>query len=572
MMKNTIPAENSFFSKIEPPYIMTKSKEIDWHDTADILIVGLGGAGVACALQALELGQSVIALDRYAGGGATTASGGVIYAGGGTALQKEAHIEDSPENMYAYLKQETDQIVTPGTLRDFCQQSASTIDWMAQHGVKFCSTVWSHKTSYPAPQYFLYHSDNSLLKHYQKEAYPAARGHRGYVPIKQGRKATGLGGALFNPLLSSARKQGLKCHTYSEVRQLICDKAGCVIGVKAYQFQTAHTRRAYQKTRAKADRLLKFFPPSVPGSKFFMRRALKLLEKSRGLETQRQVLYLRARKGVLLSAGGFIFNRKMLTHYAPKYQYSFPLGTDGDNGAGIELGQSVGGAIDNMNRITAWRFINPPLAFARGMIVNQQSQRFINEMVYGATLGVEIVENHDGQAWLILDKALVRQALFEVRGKKALNFQKILARLNIYFGAKKAASIEALAQKTGLDPQKLHQQWQSYRTCAQGSKKDPFGKSRDDMAELDTAPFYAINVGLNARLLPCPSLTLGGLVINETSGQVMNTQNQPIKGLYAAGRNAIGIASWNYVSGLSIADGIYSGRRVACSLAAHTLA
>ena len=102
---------------------------------------------------------------------------------------------------------------------------------------------------------------------------------------------------------------------------------------------------------------------------------------------------------------------------------------------------------------------------------------------------------------------------------------------------------------------------------ASGQMPDPFHKTRDDTGPISTAPFYAINIGLKAKLFPCPSLTLGGLRVDETSGQVQDAQGQTVAGLYAAGRNAIGIASWNYVSGLSIADGIYSGRRAARAIA-----
>jgi 3-oxo-5alpha-steroid 4-dehydrogenase len=59
---------------------------------------------------------------------------------------------------------------------------------------------------------------------------------------------------------------------------------------------------------------------------------------------------------------------------------------------------------------------------------------------------------------------------------------------------------------------------------------------------------------------------LGGLSVNEKTGSVLNEESLPIKGLYAAGRNAVGVASWCYVSGLSIADCIYSGRRAATSI------
>ena len=69
-----------------------------------------------------------------------------------------------------------------------------------------------------------------------------------------------------------------------------------------------------------------------------------------------------------------------------------------------------------------------------------------------------------------------------------------------------------------------------------------------------------------ARLSPLPTLTLGGLEVDETTGNVINTQGETIKGLFAAGRSAVGVCSNIYVSGLSIADCIFSGRRVGKSL------
>ena len=441
---------------------------------------------------------------------------------------------------------------------------------MQDHGVDFRSDYWPKKTSYPAPEYFLYHSDNSLIESYKVKAAPAARGHRGYVPIAQGRKALNLGGALFNPLREKAIDLGLKIKTYSEARQLLVDQSGMVIGVKILKFSDDETQKKYQALRKKAQRLLTIYPPVLPGFSYFMRKSMKILAQASALETHRTTEYIRADKAVLLSAGGFVFNRKMMKQYAPKYRRSFPLGTEGDNGAGIRLGQTAGGAIGNMDRATAWRFINPPLSFARGMIVNTDGKRFINEMVYGATLGVEMAENQDGKAWLILDKSLIKQALRDVSGKKALAFQKALAQLNVYFGSTKAKTIEELGQKMGIDSASLRQTFDEYNAASKESGNDAYGKAPDDLSPLIKPPYYAIDIGLTAKLFPCPALTLGGLRVEETSGQVLDDEGQVITGLYAAGRNAIGVASWNYVSGLSIADGVFSGRRAARAIAKAT--
>ena len=131
--------------------------------------------------------------------------------------------------------------------------------------------------------------------------------------------------------------------------------------------------------------------------------------------------------GVCLSTGGFIFNRSMVKEHAPKYYDGMPLGTPNDQGSGIRLGQSVGGKTDHMDRVTAWRFLNPPLAFAQGMVVNKNGQRFCNEMVYGATLGDAMCEENEGKAYLVVDAALFDEA--KKQSSEALPFQRDMARM-----------------------------------------------------------------------------------------------------------------------------------------------
>src|SRR5262245_24701075 len=82
-----------------------------WDESCDLLVVGFGGSGVCAALEAVGRGLSVLALDRFAGGGATARSGGVVYAGGGTPYQKRAGYNDSPEAMFTYLREEVGDAV-----------------------------------------------------------------------------------------------------------------------------------------------------------------------------------------------------------------------------------------------------------------------------------------------------------------------------------------------------------------------------------------------------------------------------------------------------------------------------
>lgn len=57
------------------------------------------------------------------------------------------------------------------------------------------------------------------------------------------------------------------------------------------------------------------------------------------------------------------------------------------------------------------------------------------------------------------------------------------------------------------------------------------------------------------------TMSLGGLKVDEETGAVLREDGLPIKGLYAAGRAAVGICSQGYFSGMALADGSFSGRR-----------
>ena len=113
---------------------------------------------------------------------------------------------------------------------------------------------------------------------------------------------------------------------------------------------------------------------------------------------------------MVLSAGGFILNSAMVEHYAPLYVRGLPNGTLGDTGSGIRLGQSAGGAVGSMDRVTGWCMINPPAAWPRGIVVNKHGARICHEGVYGSTLGDAVAHSPDGAAYLIIDEALYRES------------------------------------------------------------------------------------------------------------------------------------------------------------------
>jgi 3-oxo-5alpha-steroid 4-dehydrogenase len=552
---------------IESPLIVDPENH-PWDDAADLVVVGLGGAGVAAATEALEHGASVIALDNYGLGGSTAANGGVFYAGGGTAIQREADEIDTPEEMFNYLRIEVGGVVEDSTLRRFCNESVETVDWLLKHGAKLSSAVCKDKTSYPPLDKFLYHSDSSLAAPYAKHAKPAARGHRGFTT--NGKKAWGLGGAIYDPLRAAALRLGMRFSAHAQATQLAVDVSGRVIGVKALVIPAnSEASASYAKYIAAGSKWMGLLPPSFPLAGLTQAIGQRYLAKAKQIESKHRVArWYRARHGVLLSTGGFVMNRTMVAELAPKYLSGMPLGTLGDTGTGIGMGVSAGGSLGLAERVSAWRFINPPLAWARGALVNAQGARFVNEMLYGASIGDAMVERNDGKAWIILDARLRREAKLQAKDPQTVPFQRDVAMMNLRMNAKKAPTLDALADRIGFDRATLAATIASYNRAARGEIDDAFEKRRSECAEIAEAPFYAIDASIDSRWLPLPTMTVGGLRVDELSGRVKRDDGSCIAGLYAAGRTAVGICSNIYVSGLSYADCVFSGRRVARDIAA----
>ena len=555
-------------SPVEAPLAIDAADARQWDDTADLIVVGLGGAGVAAALEAAEQGVSVLALDRYEGGGSSAANGGVYYAGGGTRIQREAGVEDNAEEMFKYLSIEAQGAVTEETLRRFCNESAATVDWLLAHGALLSSSgVFGKKVSYPPLKYHLYHPDNSLVPAYAARARPAARGHRTAVDNRG--KAWGLGWGIWKPLAAAALKAGVRFEKYSEVRQLVTDRAGNVLGVKVLSIPhgSSAARRFARYTRY-ANKLLELLPPVIPLAAITIGLARRYLAAAGRIEAEERVTrFIRARRGVLLSAGGFILNSAMVEHYAPLYRRGLPNGTLGDTGSGIRLGQSVGGAVSSMDRVTGWCMINPPAAWPRGIVVNKLGERICHEGVYGSTLGGAIAHSPDGIAFLIIDDELYREGKRQIApGAEFVKYQRQVARLNMLMNRKTAATPEALAGAVGIDPAALRRTIEAYNRAARGEIPDAVGKSVGEISALEHAPLHALDISVHSRYFPMPMLTLGGLRVDEQTGLVRREDGSTIGGLYAAGRTAVGICSNVYVSGLAYADCIFSGRRVGHSL------
>jgi 3-oxo-5alpha-steroid 4-dehydrogenase len=274
---------------------------------------------------------------------------------------------------------------------------------------------------------------------------------------------------------------------------------------------------------------------------------------------------IRAKGGVVLATGGFFFNQNMVQQHAPKHDGFMPLGNLGDDGSGISVAARAGAALDRMDRCSAWKFINPPYSFVRGVLLNAQGERVGNEDVYGASFADFLIQHHGGKGWLVIDQCMWDEANRDCLDPESglQEDQRMQGLANLHRNFKKGKTWGELASNAGMDPEALERTMEAYNKGAIKKTDSQFGKSPMYIAPLHQGPFYAINLDMvGNKFWPTPCMSLGGVKVEGASGQAISqSTGQPIAGLYAAGRTAVGVASNYYVSGLSLADCIFSGRR-----------
>ena len=549
----------STVTPIGPALEVESAEALDWSDSADVLVVGWGAAGACAAIEARAVGASVRVIDRFEGGGASALSGGVVYAGGGTPYQKQAGFDDTPAAMAEYLRHEVNGVVSDATLQKFCDDSASNLAWLEAQGARFAATMPDHKTSYPPEGKFLYYSGNEVV--------PACRGTQG-APAPRGHRAVARGQSgksLYAALQAATLRAGAVPVTQATVRRLVRlrgagGQPGAVLGVEVWQLPPGSQAAA---RHAALHRQVARWRTFRPGKAAACRREAALIEQQAA-----RPRFIRAVRGVVLSTGGFIYNPELMAAHAPHARRGWPVGGAGCDGSGLRLGQSVGAQAQALGNISAWRFITPPSVWPKGIVVNTEGERFCNEQVYGAKLGHELVDHQGGRGWLVIDGKLRAQAIRQCLLGGLWAFQALPALAMLLLTAKKAATPEALAERLKANPARLRASLEAASAAARGECEDAFGKSPDMRHDMARGPYYALDISIGTPSFPLATLTLGGLVLGEANGQVLDAAGRPIAGLFAAGRTAIGLPSSRYVSGLSLADCVFSGRRAGRAAAA----
>jgi 3-oxo-5alpha-steroid 4-dehydrogenase len=464
-----------------------------WDLEADVLVVGLGCAGASAALEARAAGADTLVLECASGGGGTSAlSGGLLYLGGGTPVQRACGFDDTPEEMQKFLAAACGPGVDRDKLERFCKESVAHFHWLVAQGVPFKHSYYAAEPSMEAP------TDDCLVFCGGEDTHPFDRIAR---PVPRGHKPQhpgAAGGFLMKCLLAAVERSGARVECDARAEALVLDSGGRVAGLVA----------------ARAGR----------------------------------TLAVRARRGVVLTAGGFVLDAGMVERHCPAAaSCSWQLSAGHDDGAGIRMGQAAGGAVIHMDALECAIPLTPPRRLVRGVIVNRSGQRFVNEDAYYGRIGQAALLRQGGQFWFVHD-----DATYEV------NDSGMQARCA-------ADSVAGLEREMGLPDGSLQATLELYNRHARRGEDPLFGKARAFLQELSTPPFGAIDCSTSACTYA--TFTLGGLHTRAT-GEVLTPDGAPVPGLYAAGRSSCGIAAGGYCSGISLADGTFFGRLAGRSAAA----
>ncbi|WP_370331482.1 FAD-binding protein, partial [Mycolicibacterium hippocampi] len=369
---------------------------------------------------------------------------------------------------------------------------------------------------------------------------------------RQVAKGISYGRVLWEELRDSALGLGVKFWPRTLVDELVITD-GRVSGIRCRTMVDDGSRnsRRYRRAATAAAKLTNWTPPL---GHLLNRRAGRSWRRTARPRTVHAPT-------VVLAAGGFIFNRDMLRRNAPTHVLVSPLGTEGDDGSGIALGVSAGGATAHLNQVTAWRFISPPSALVEGIAVGINGSRIANEDLYGATHAEVMIRHYDGKGFLIVDSRVWRRARSQLLSHTQL-FQRATMAPVFAVAHRKADTLAGLADKLGVSGTGLTDSVAAYNDAIAAGRDDPMHKAGELCTPILQPPFYGVDISLKSSPADfVPGLTLGGLTVDTATGHVCTDAGDMVEGLYAAGRTAVGICSKSYVSGLSLADCVFSGRR-----------
>ncbi|WP_062985586.1 3-oxosteroid 1-dehydrogenase [Nocardia anaemiae] len=524
--------------------------------TYDVVVVGSGAAGMTAALTAAYRGLSVVLIEKSGSfGGSTARSGGGVWIPNNPVLVREG-VPDSPDLARVYLK---------SVVGDRVPQAKQ--DAFLDNGPRMM-TYLGARTDHLQFVYDRGYSD------YHPELPGGLAQGRSIEPAIIDGRLLGKDLELINrPTMSGPKGIAFTVSDFHDLNMIARTWKGKRTALRVAASAVLNRIRGRQPLslgKALVARLwLALRDAGVP---VWLNTPLTELitadDAVVGVRAERDgaPIVIRARRGVVLAAGGFEHNLEMRKQF-----FTAPVSTDWTVGAtenvgdGIRAGEKLGAALDLMD--DAWwgpsvRNPDGPPFFCLAersqpgaIMVNDAGERFTNESASYVDVVHTMYERHATgvghvPAHFIMDQRFRDRYLFLGTFPKQAIPQK-------YFDAgiiKKADTLAELATAIGIPADSLIATVQRFNGFARAGRDEDFhrGESAYDryygdptvqpnpcLAPIDHGPFYAV------EMVPGDLGTKGGLVTDEHS-RVLREGGAAISGLYAAGNNSAAVMGNSY--------------------------
>ena len=451
--------------------------------TADVVVIGGGGAGLAAAISAEQNGANVIVIEKLGLlGGSTNVSEGALNAVD-DKRQTAQGIEDSIEKHYTQTLEGGHDVGTPELVEVMVNNAYGAVEWLESIGVEFKEEIGT--------------ATGAL---WQRSHYPSTPSGNSYIRVFED---------------YTDKTDNIRIFRNTDAKSLVVDESGKVVGVKA-------------------------------------------------INNEKEVVF-KAENGVIISTGGFGGNielrQEVNTGVWSHVNLDSSIGTTNmilsAQGDGIAMGQEIGAQVVGMSDlqihpcgdINSGLMVDIRTSGRNRIFVNNDGARFVNEGAARDVLANAIFEQEDSTYWIV-----VNSLRYPDRNEPDRNGSTI-ANMVAQGKVVEAETLEELASKTGMDYETLKASVDGYNSVVRGDAKDELGFEANNEAdkELLEGPWYA-----NAKV-PTVHHTMGGLKIN-TETQVLNENDEVIKGLYAAGEVTGGIHGSNRLGGNAITDCMVFGK------------
>lgn len=569
--------------------------EVPFDHEVDVLVVGSGGGGMTAALAADEAGLSTLVVEKSPQfGGSTALSGGGIWVPGAPS-QRRAGYRPDPDATFDYLKRITDGLVSDARLRTYVDAAPEMMEFLERSSSWF-EFVWK-------PGYADY---------YPELPGGSERGSTINVPEIDLRKLGPEEAELLTPLALAPRGIWFApkdLRLFYQVRQNWRGKA--VLVKLIWRMVRAHVfgdRMAAIGQSLMARMRLALKDHGIP--LWLSAPMTELITDVEGhvtgavVERDGKSLRVRARRGVIVAAGGFDHDMEWRREHLPELKKDWSFGNPAAMGEGIRAAEKVGAATDLLDE--AWWF--PAMCWPDGrlqfmlnermmpsqFVVNGDGKRFINEaapymdfahaMLDGERSGVTHIP-----CWLITDiRSFHRYVVGGHLPLPKIPFAPVPTGWKVPQAwldsgiVKEGASFEELAVQIGVPAANLRQTADRFNELARKGHDDDFNRGdsaydnyygdqtlpNPNLRPLGKPPYYAFQIILGDLG------TSGGLRTDEFA-RVLREDDSVIDGLYATGNATAAVMGRSYAGagatiGPAMTFGYVAARHIAAVAADDT--